>query len=295
MELWNKLDNFGEEQRIQVQREARTLALEIDALELEVMEEQEGIVESWGADSRVSGSLPSPTDTQIHSRLGVGVGEDSDNAVHNNDNSDDDDDDEYGYVTAESSPLEMQQQDQKAQKGNKAKAKAKRGQDEAWLKDAEEYRRKLREKGNRRGSSSSSVNKDNDVDTLTLEGIGIDEDNKGAREQLALVNVSTTTAGGGYVSTDNTVIAIDNTIDSGKSKSKSKSKSPSIYDYDRRVSGRASRSRHTYVVASSAKTGENFPAFVDVLNDALSLRLDTLRVYVPYAQDEGVIASIHAQ
>lgn len=53
--------------------------------------------------------------------------------------------------------------------------------------------------------------------------------------------------------------------------------------------------RKTFTVAASAKTGLGFDDFLSTLVDALSLRLKEVEVFVPYSQDDGLIAAIHSQ
>ncbi len=49
----------------------------------------------------------------------------------------------------------------------------------------------------------------------------------------------------------------------------------------------------TYIVAASAKTGLGFPDFVSTLEDALSLRLRKIEIFIPYDKDDGLIDTIH--
>jgi GTP-binding protein HflX len=53
--------------------------------------------------------------------------------------------------------------------------------------------------------------------------------------------------------------------------------------------------RKTFTVAASVKTGLGFDDFLSTLVDALSLRLKEVEVFVPYSQDDGLIAAIHSQ
>jgi GTP-binding protein HflX len=54
------------------------------------------------------------------------------------------------------------------------------------------------------------------------------------------------------------------------------------------------RSKH-FVVAVSAVTGEGMEQFYETLQSALNLYLQSVTVFVPYNQDDGVIAQIHQQ
>jgi len=53
--------------------------------------------------------------------------------------------------------------------------------------------------------------------------------------------------------------------------------------------------RKIFYVAASAKTGLGFDDFVSTLEDALSLRLKKIDVFIPYNKDDGLIAMIHTQ
>jgi GTP-binding protein HflX len=57
--------------------------------------------------------------------------------------------------------------------------------------------------------------------------------------------------------------------------------------------GAVSFTGKTYIVAASAKTGFGFPDFVSTLEDALSLRLRKVEIFVPYDKDDGLIDTIH--
>jgi len=53
--------------------------------------------------------------------------------------------------------------------------------------------------------------------------------------------------------------------------------------------------RKTFTVAASAMTGKNMGAFVAALEDALSTLLVKSEVFIPYDQDDGIIAAVHQQ
>ena len=47
------------------------------------------------------------------------------------------------------------------------------------------------------------------------------------------------------------------------------------------------------VVAASAKSGLGFRSFVSCIEDALSFRLQSIKVFIPYDQDDGIIDTIY--
>ena len=53
--------------------------------------------------------------------------------------------------------------------------------------------------------------------------------------------------------------------------------------------------RKTYYVAASVKTGLGFDDFIATLEDALSLLLKKINVFIPYSKDSGIITKIHNQ
>lgn len=54
------------------------------------------------------------------------------------------------------------------------------------------------------------------------------------------------------------------------------------------------RAKH-YTVAISATSGEGMDEFFSSLNSALNLYLESITVFIPYSQDDGIIAQIHQQ
>ena len=53
--------------------------------------------------------------------------------------------------------------------------------------------------------------------------------------------------------------------------------------------------RKTFYVAASVKTGLGFDDFISTLEDALSLLLKKINVFIPYNKDSGIITKIHNQ